>query len=198
MISILKQLQTAAIILKGGPGSGNFGHAGIPGQVGGSDSLSVGDKWMSPLGEKEIIRHEGDKYFVSTAGSNNLQIVNENELSQDKKRDGANLQSRNAADAKNRAEVELENIRQDTKGFYDTLSPATAGKAKAVLNQNRVFNGKLTRIKDFVEETVISGGYVNTSSGGERRLNTSHGTFYSEKQLPKLSIDYAEFLQGKR
>ena len=36
MISILKQLQIIALLLKGGAGSGNFGHAGIPGQVGGS------------------------------------------------------------------------------------------------------------------------------------------------------------------
>lgn len=42
MIQILKQLQIIALLLKGGAGSGNFNHAGIPGQVGGSSSEGGG------------------------------------------------------------------------------------------------------------------------------------------------------------
>jgi len=42
MKNILNLIQKSVIFLKGGAGSGNFGHSGIPGQVGGSSGEGGG------------------------------------------------------------------------------------------------------------------------------------------------------------
>ncbi len=66
-MNILKQIQLSVVllshVLKGGSGSGNFGHAGIPGQVGGSSSGgggSGGDKTPTGTTTRTLDRIRGN------------------------------------------------------------------------------------------------------------------------------------------
>ena len=70
--------------IKGGPGSGNFDHAGIPGSVGGSLGVSQANKYASPAEQYSIKRYCAGGYSQINRFLREGFSVSENELSDTK------------------------------------------------------------------------------------------------------------------
>lgn len=73
------------------------------------------------------------------------------------------------------------------------MPPVKARKIEETLDKKQGFSGQITRRRDFIENVISSGGKVTQMRNG-RVLELPSGSFYTEKDVTKIGIDYAEFL----
>jgi hypothetical protein len=85
------------------------------------------------------------------------------------------------------------------QGFEDTL-PSGKARARAVdvLNQVVSVRREFDKRKHHIERLVKEGFRVQDHPRFKRVLSHPGGTFFTQKDLTKLALDYAEFLSGRR
>ena len=80
-------------------------------------------------------------------------------------------------------------------GYENTLSPAGKARAISLLTTNRTVGGKQQTLRDFVRGQVSSGARVGTREG-QAALITKGGSYYRQREITKIAINYASYLIG--
>jgi len=87
--------------------------------------------------------------------------------------------------------------RRDLQGFERTLrSAAAVARALKVLNKQVSVKRKFASRKEHIEGFVADGAVVRSypNSKYKRRLELLSGSFFTQADLTKLGLDYAEYL----
>jgi hypothetical protein len=156
---------------------------------------AVGFTWPSPHGERRIESigpHPitgRSTYAVSTAGAPQLQLLPEDEIASEIRRDTANAASRTKikVEAEEAKAADTEHARWG--GFTDNMTPVQRARVDAILSKQVSVRGKLSPRGHHLENLVREGFRVN---GG--RLEGPDGSFFPESALTKIGFDYAQFL----
>ena len=193
----------------------------------GPDPYPVGFSWESPNGLRTIRARqqqgENTMALVQTGEGPFRQIIDLEKLPAEIHCDTANLAYREKV-AKRLQEQEaieavLEAERTDIDGFADDLSPLRRGRIVEALSVLMTVGGSLKSRKEHVRDLVAEGYRIAQVPAGEtwllhrrkgledvqipvgsRILQNETGGFFTEKDLTKTALDYAEFLlhKGKR
>jgi hypothetical protein len=88
----------------------------------------------------------------------------------------------------------------DIKGFETKIRTAR-GRARAltVLNKGRMVKREFAPLKKHIERLVAAGAEVTEHPGSKfpRRLTLPSGSFFAQKDLTKIGLDYAEYLLNR-
>jgi hypothetical protein len=162
----------------------------------------IGFSWSSVEGEKTIIGTtkigEKDRLLIKVANSNFTQLLDPSELEKEVNFDTKNLEQTKARIIKNKEREEAEKLEkakeEDTNGFADNLSPINKAKVLAALNKQVSINKNFITQKEFIHKAVQEGAKVVQNRTFGRVLQLSNGGFFSQADLTKIALDYAEYL----
>ena len=76
-IKIVRAGPSITVLYKGGPGSGNFGHSGRPGEVGGSGEGGGGSEWADKLSDNEKSAWHAWVTDSSRISTEQIDVINE-------------------------------------------------------------------------------------------------------------------------
>jgi hypothetical protein len=159
------------------------------------------NRWDSADGKRNIVgMHASGKYLVATAGRTTLELIDPKDLMDEQNLDMRQLESRRkmgrAVQAeKDRAAAE-KRVAEDTQGFTDKMTPARKAKVNATLNKQRHISGYVTTLKTYMQAAVADGAKVTTHRSFGRILTTATGSFFTQKDLTKTGLDFAEHLSA--
>jgi hypothetical protein len=88
--------------------------------------------------------------------------------------------------------------REPTEQFLAGLKPAQAAKAREALERGMGFRGEVHPRAKIIATLLGEGHALSTDKTGKRRLTSPAGTFFSEADLTKTAMDYAEFLLSQK
>lgn len=159
---------------------------------------TVGRTWMSPQGRRKV-EQEGERegvlyYAISTEGFPAMELLPARELEDEIRRDEANVASRARARATQQAEVAAEAERARWRGFTDSMTPRGRARADKVLSRQVSVRGEFAPRGAHVEHLVDEGYRVRQDPRQGRILESPTGSFFTERDLTKIGLDYAEFL----
>lgn len=165
---------------------------------GGGEADDVGRAWDAPQGRRRVVQVQdtprGRRLVIATEGSTIHELLPPEELAREIHRDEANAASRRKAHAQTAQAVAAAQPPAPVVAFAATLSPTAGGKAIAVLQKQRTFNGRAMSCHTYVTNAVAEGARVAHAPDGARRLMHPDGSFMAEKDLTKTAMDYAAFL----
>lgn len=158
----------------------------------------VGRIWASPQGRRKV-EQEGERggvlyYAVSTEGVAGLQLLPASDLEEEIHRDEANVASRERGRAAAETEVAAETERIRWRGFTDSMTPRARARADKALSRQVSVRGEFAPRGEHVETMVKSGYRVRTDPKLGSILESPTGSFFTQKDLTKTGLDYAEFL----
>jgi hypothetical protein len=181
----------------------DLGEYRIPEMESNTASVSVGIVWMSPQGERMVERigkhpRSGeDVAFISTAGSNQHQILPLVEVENEISRDTSRVRSRSLSTDREQQEQRRLSSRNSWMGFTDQMPPHQKAKSITTLEFTVSHNGVVRSRGDLVVDLIGVGYTVQQSRSFGRILTSPEGAFLSEKDLTKTGMDFAEFLTAK-
>jgi hypothetical protein len=166
------------------------------------DSSPEKTEWNSPEGKRRVEKIEdvpgrGVRYFIRTENLPSLMLLKPEELAGEIRRDESRFESRKKVKIQQEQEL-LDNkkVIEDKRGlhgFTEGMSPIKQRKIEEVLDTTQGFNGVFIKRRIYIENVVRDGAQVTSNQGG-RRLELPKGTFYTERDITKVGMDYAEFL----
>ena len=98
---------------------------------------------------------------------------------------------------KKEAQMTDEKKADDLRGFTDDMSPITVRKIEIALKMRQGFSGKFMCRHQFIERAVADGAIVEHHKTG-RRFILPTDSFYTEHDITKTGMDYAEYLMSNR
>jgi hypothetical protein len=149
----------------------------------------VGLAWQSPQGTRTVINENNGRFAVQLEGARTAELFSEKDVLFEMRRDAANLASRHKVAESRAAESSQQELEEDTQGFYDTMTPLQAHKARQALWVQQGFSGKYMTRKRFIEEKVAEGWTVEGV-----HFTGPDGRYYTQKDITKTAIDYAKHL----
>ena len=129
-------------------------------------------------------------YGISTEGMRGLQLIPVSDLEAEITRDERNYQSRLAAQEQVSSREQQEKEAARWKGFTDDMTPRGKARADKVLSKQVSVQKKFARRGDHITRLVEEGWTVQG-----RTLVSPTGSFFVEKDLTKIGIDFAAYLQ---
>lgn len=150
-------------------------------------------EWQSPEGLRRAEVVGDGRIAIRTDGQPFAQILPASQLDAEIRRDEANYKSRRAARERAEEETRVEAAEHDLHGFTDGLPQVKAAKIAATLYKQQGFSGKVMRRHKFIEQAVADGAVVEGHRTG-RRFVMAGGSFYTERDVTKIGLDYAEYL----
>jgi hypothetical protein len=159
-------------------------------------------EWQSPEGRRWIEGSTPDgRLLVRTEGLAFAQILPVSELDREIHRDESNAKSRLASreriDRERAAEAETLTEKRGLHGFTEGMPSVKARKIEAALDKQQMFNGKIMKRRDFIEQSVADGAVVGLWHD-KRVLQFPSESFMTERDVTSTALDYAEFLTGTR
>lgn len=182
------------------PPPSKFGFDKKPKQKGGL----IGREWdaidMRSAIKKKIVAIQDGKVFIQRSNrTSGYAIVDlkdiEKEIAFDTKEYASYV--KNIPIRKKEAEKEAQEkaAKVSLDGFENTLSHRMRGRAvKALTTKGRWFQGEPYQcIRDFIREKIKEGWHVE-GHGPKRELTSPKGRFFIQKDITKLGMDYAKYL----
>lgn len=171
----------------------------------GPPQAQVGRSWDAKEGRRTVLRyHEpqgdftGGAYEIGTEGRSSFfhELVEPPRLErlvfvETSNHAGYLRQREQAAEQARGAEVEEALYR----GFFDAMPPLKAGKARAALELEAGFNGRLMRRKHFILEAVAQGATCGETRYG-KSLMMPGGGYFTARQITQSALDFAAHLIG--
>lgn len=93
-------------------------------------------------------------------------------------------------------EIEKRKEYENVEGFDKTLSPMRKESSLKTLNKKYSIDGKPKILKNVIRDTINSNGFIDVVDG-QRRLIKQDGTYFVNKDISKIGMDYAEYLIKK-
>lgn len=163
----------------------------------------IGTKWETVDGIKEVVgyyNNNKEKLLVKLVGSTSKiqEIINRSELdsiinfdTKRKKQHDINYMKRELKHEKERLEKKE---KENTYGFADKLLPMQKSKVlNTLLKVIRYKNKEMTR-KELIENEVKNGAKVITYKGERILQKENESTFFDEKTITKIGMNYADYL----
>jgi hypothetical protein len=158
------------------------------------DDLWIGIEWMSPHGKRWVARREGDRLFLATEGSPSFEIVRESDIDRQIQVDESQMRRCQSASAEAEAQVAKIEEKRGLHGFTASMPAVKARKIEETLDRQQGFSGRLMPRRVFAEGAVESGAVVALSPKGDRRLVFPDGSFFAERDVTKIVLDYVDFM----
>lgn len=182
--AIDRRFQEVFGTVKGGAGSGNFGHGGRPGEVGGSGEGGGSSVDMHSLSDQQLI---DSARRVPIGERPNSPAWREIE-----RRGGPRVvQDRINAAKPPEPKPPATSIDNYAQSLGD---PKASARAKQTLERQRMINGKPDTQAAYIAREVVNGARVQADRNGRRVFMKPDGAFMYESDLSKTALDYAEFL----
>ena len=160
----------------------------------------IGETWQSGRGIEKIEFEYDGRYWYSTNGSRSCYSVVKQELDSYKETHAEEVDWRKRIDEKNKLEEERlakeKADRYNDLGFTEGMPRIKRERIIEALNVRKNWSPSklnMTR-KDFIVESVNNGWSVLYDKNGERRLQGMERSFYDEKDITKIGMDFAEYL----
>jgi len=176
---------------------------GILESASGTARTMVGRTWQSKYGQRTIVSEQDGKLWATTGAKNVYDGYLPGEIEQVIATDEswakyhAEAEAKEAADAEKEAAEKL--IRENTGGFTDGMTSMQKGRALTALNKQLRFDGIVMTRKKMIEKGVSEGMIVvRHPSWGRLFKQENDDSFFEEKTISKIGMDYAEFLISKR
>jgi hypothetical protein len=161
-------------------------------------SPAYGISWDSPQGKRWVERVHNGRAFIRTEGSPLAQILSESEIGREMMLDRSRWVSRTVALEEEARALTQATLRTEEKrglyGFTTSMPAVKARKIEETLDKQQGFSGHVMPRRVFVEQTVESGAVVTSSQKGDRRLVFPDGSFFTERDVTKIALDYADHL----
>lgn len=160
----------------------------------------IGRKWNSQFGVREIVKEAGDRandhvYGVMTAGSGLMELIKAKDIAAQIVFDEKNYASRAHARQTQEQEHQAQIVQESWYGFTDSLSPLARKRAIDALNKQVSIRRQFGRRGELLATLVAEGWTVIVRPGGSRRLvDAEQRSYFEEKDLTKLGLDFAEYL----
>lgn len=126
-----------------------------------------------------------------------MQLLPASELEEEIARDEANVASRTRARAAKETESAAEAQRIRWGGFTDSMTPRGRARADKTLSRQVSVQGNFNSRGSHVEILVSAGYSVVEHPKRGRILESPTGGFFTERDLTKTGLDYAEFLTSR-
>jgi len=169
-----------------------------------SQNIDVGFKWNSPNGAREIVRKQPHPqtgeivYGVSTKSFSFLELIKAGDIESDIKRDEQNYELKLRTQQKQEEEAAAKAEKESWLGFTDRInSPTLRRKVVDTLSKQAGINGRFKPRGQHIIDLVKS-GWILGKMTGKRSLLGPEGSFFFEKDLTKIGLDFAEYLIEKR
>lgn len=157
--------------------------------LGATGQVYVGLTWESPQGQRTVVGERAGLFAVRTEGRIGAELHSLDDVLFEMRRDAANLKTRRQAGERRRAEEARHKEASYAHGFYETMTPTQAARAKKTLEKTQGFNRKIMRRKDAIEQMVAEGWRVQGN-----RLVSPTGSYFEQKDITKTALDYAQHL----
>ena len=165
-----------------------------------ANEVDVGFTWPSVRGERRIVERKDfngrDVFLVTTGDSRSAEIISASEIQSDIRIDTKNFESRSRAiQEKNEDEA---NTRQHNSwlGYTDKLAPLARARAIEALGTEVRRGGRSIARGDLMVELVNKGWRVRVDPKKGRMIEDPETlTYLLQKDVSKIALDFAEFLQ---
>ena len=141
------------------------------------------------------IEHPTEFGFGDTIHRSLEDAQNQVELNIAKKRDSERRASEKEKDSAKKANERQEAL--NTDGFADQFKGVKAESIRSTLNKEVSVRGVLAARKKHIK-SLVAEGYRVSIANGQRRLSNPDGRFFTEKDLSKTGLDYAEHLSKSK
>lgn len=165
--------------------------------IGISESVKVGDKWLSVQGERKVEKIAGGKAYISTDGRTGiLEIIPESELDSEREFQEKQMKSRQDSAEKKSAtmaasKAKIDKTREHLDRYLATIkSSMLRGRMNKALERYMTINkenGQPTY--KHIERLVSNGAKVKGD-----RLISPDGTFVDAKGMTAVAIAYGRWL----
>lgn len=167
-----------------------------------NDEVAIGLSWESPEGTREVVGErdmpDGRHLFVVMGRQSGNQLLSESDVRFEMRRDTANLTSRARTRGETEAREATERERTYLDGFEDTFTPRQRAKVVEAITRQVGVNNVFASRRDHIRRLVREGYRVAVVPGGARVLrNPATESYYTEKDLTKAALDYAEYLSAR-
>lgn len=130
-----------------------------------------------------------------TAGSGEMELIKARDIAAQIVFDEKNYASRTQAKQKQEQEHQAQTAQESWFGFTDCFAPLPRKRAIDALNKQVSVRGQFGRRGDMLAALVAEGFSVVDRPGGSRRLvDAEQRSYFEEKDLTKIGLDFAEFL----
>ena len=162
----------------------------------------IGETWESDKGIMTIEYEYDGNYWYSNNGGKSCDGTSKDTIDLIIQRDIKNKESRKRANELHRIEEQRiakeKADRYEDFGFTEGMPAIKRERIIEALNVRK--NWSLTQMnmtrKDFIAKSVKDGWSVLYDKNGNRRFEGLAGSYYTEKDLTKIGMDFAEYMIG--